>query len=132
MNRSVFLDTKCALISFQLCKIKQAGISLSGCSAFIPHNWPCLPVTPFHCTRQSCNCFSMFISLIPPALSISLLLSLLLRQWNAETGGRENSKNPPLLTRTKMNCVRVQSPIVALVWNHCFWFLPRRLSAGEL
>jgi hypothetical protein len=71
LNSSVFLETKCALISFQLCKTKQAGMSLSGHPVFIPHKWLCLPVTLFPCSRQSSNCSPVYISIASPIFSPS-------------------------------------------------------------
>lgn len=108
LNRSVFLDTKCALISFQLFKIKQAGMSLSGHSVFISHKWLCLPVTLFHCPRQSSNCSPMCISIAPPSSPMPLPFQpqMLQQKWG-------KSKESPSLSRTKMNCVRVQSFVVA-------------------
>lgn len=87
--------------------------------------WPCSTVQ----TEPSLFLSVHLHSTTTPSISFSPLLS---QQWEASTEERENAQNPPLLTRTKLNCVRVQSLVVALAWNHCPWFLPRRVSAGEL
>lgn len=116
-------------------KSKKQEFHYLGCSALIPTTRPCLPVTLFPCIRQwSHNCVSVFISSLPtnpPSTSFPLSPSPSSREM-LQQRERKLKNNPPLLTRTKMNCVRVQSPLVALAWNHCPWFLPRRVSLAEL
>lgn len=109
LNRSVFLDTKCALISFQLFKnqtsrnviiwtfsLHRSQMALSSCDPVpLPQTEQQLfPSVHFHCT--------------PPSSPMPLPFQpqMLQQKWG-------KSKESPSLSRTKMNCVRVQSAVVA-------------------